>query len=35
MLEPKVEKRATIEKIIPHRAIMTKYYEKYFDMGDL
>lgn len=34
MLEPKVEKRATIKKLIAQPIVVIKYYEKYFDVGD-
>lgn len=32
MLEPNVEKRATIEKIIKQPIIVMEYYERYFDI---
>lgn len=34
MLEPKVEKRATIKQLIAQPIVVIKYYEKYFDVDD-
>lgn len=35
LLEPNVEKRATIKKIIAQPIVVIKFYEKYFDIGDV
>lgn len=35
MLEPKVDRRGTIKKIVAQPIVVVKYYEKYFDIGDV
>lgn len=34
MLEPKVDKRGTIKKLVAQPIVMIKYYEKYFEIND-
>lgn len=34
MLEPKVDKRGTIKKLVAQPIVMINYYEKYFEIND-